>query len=954
MITLRDLRWLAPLALACLCQPGRLDAQSVSRQQLFVSGTQGYHTFRIPALVRAADGALLAFCEGRVVSGRDDGDIDIVMRRSTDDGRTWSALAVVQQEGTETIGNPAPVLDSSTGRLWLLFCRNNDRVFETHSDDHGATWSSRRELTASVKLPGWGWYATGPVHGIQLTRGTHTGRLVVPCDHRDPDWRSHVVYSDDHGATWAIGGIVQGTSVMGPNECTAVELTDGRVALNMRDQRGAVRRRIVAYSADGGASFGAPGHDPALIDPVVQAAWLRLEATDRGDARDWIVFSNPASEIDRVNLTIRSSFDETGTWSTARTLWGGPSAYSDLAVAADGTVCCLFEGGVAARYEYIELARFDRAWLAGGLPSALAAHAPIVGAAGGSLGGATGGLGFAGSWRETPGARLAGHWPFELDVRDASGLGRDGTRVGATFDTDVPAALGTGTSLRFDGQGAHVDLSAHVGAFAGLAGLTIAAFFKTAGTGAHAILAASDSGDPSSELRLFVEGGRLRYDARGDAPSDGQVVSPASVDDDRWHHAAVTVDHHGYARLYVDGTEVAADLEPGFTAVRDLDRMAIGRNVDSGGPQWFFTGLLDDVLVVEQALEPAAIAALASGHPVAGLTARGDPAGVGVAAGSLDSAAFRQSGLTPVGDRIAEAGGAAATRPLTESISAGTSGACYVACLARLPAAGGAFAVRLEEPRGVLAQFGVEAGGRFAVGGAAGLVPGPVAAPVAQTLLLVCELRTSVSALPSVRLKVYLPGDTVDPDPSGLAGVGAGAGQWTAELAAAPLATGIADHLTVAPLLGSAVEIDELRLGGSFPDVLGGASGRRRVGLGCPAQPATPDLWSVGLPFPGNVDYRVDLLGVPVGAPCALLAGFVLAAPPIPLAQWPGCALYVAPPLVLAASAPALPPTGLASFPLAVPAQPALIGAALPLQALATPVSSSVAPSLSNALVLEF
>lgn len=300
------------LALA-LATVATASAQLVPRlveQPLFVSGTGGYHTYRIPAIVRANDGTLLAFCEGRKNSSSDRGDIDIVLRRSQDGGKTWSAMQVVQNEGTQTIGNPAPVVDRATGVVWLLFCRNNDRVFVTSSADHGRTWQARREITAFVKRTSWGWYATGPCHGIQLERGKHRGRLVIPCDHRDGRGvhGSHVVHSDDGGKNWQLSGVLPGDSRVAPNECVAAELSDGRIYLNLRNQHGGstTRRRAIAYSADGGATFGPVRFDPTLIDPRVQGSALRLRSGR-------VLFSNPASTSSRTRLTVRSSFDETAT-----------------------------------------------------------------------------------------------------------------------------------------------------------------------------------------------------------------------------------------------------------------------------------------------------------------------------------------------------------------------------------------------------------------------------------------------------------------------------------------------------------------------------------------------------------------------------------------------------------------------------------------------------------------
>lgn len=173
-------------------------AEALERATVFAARTEGYNVFRIPVLIRAANGDLLASCEAR--EGGDASEMDLVRKRSTDGGKTWGPLQIVQAkepfqslypDDPITVGNPAPVVDvldpDHPGRIWLPFTVENDRVFVTFSDDHGASWSPPREITATVKLPEWGWYATGPVHSIQLERGKHKGRLVVPCDHRVAD-----------------------------------------------------------------------------------------------------------------------------------------------------------------------------------------------------------------------------------------------------------------------------------------------------------------------------------------------------------------------------------------------------------------------------------------------------------------------------------------------------------------------------------------------------------------------------------------------------------------------------------------------------------------------------------------------------------------------------------------------------------------------------------------------
>jgi hypothetical protein len=229
------------------------------------------------------------------------------------------------------------------------------------------------------------------------------------------------------------------------------------------------------------------------------------------------------------------------------------------------------------------------------------------------------------------GAAIEAYWDFESGVADQSGNGRDGVNQGAAFNADSPSLLsGTQSMLLNNGNTDYIDLSAHVGDFAGLSEGTITGWFKTSGTGAHVILAASDSSDPGREIRLFIEGGSLRYDVRGDVSSAGQLVSSASVNDGQWHHAAVTVDGVGDALLYLDGVEVASQAEPFFDAVLDLNTMAIGRNVDSGGGQWYFDGHLDDVAVFSEVLTPAQILQIAAGTSPSSIVGLGSFVGTDV------------------------------------------------------------------------------------------------------------------------------------------------------------------------------------------------------------------------------------------------------------------------------------------------------------------------------------
>jgi sialidase-1 len=339
---------------------------------LFVSGTDGYHTYRIPALVRTTNGTLLAFCEGRKYSRSDTGKIDLILKRSTDGGTSWSQQQVVWSDSTNVCGNPCPVLDEQTGEVWLLLTwnlgsdteamisrgmsRDTRRVFVTHSTNDGLTWAKPRDITSEVKPSGWEWYATGPVNGIQMQRGAHRGRLVVPANHSELDGqgkpisRSHIIYSDDHGATWKLGG----SEAELTNESTVAELSDGQLLHNMRSYH-KKNRRAVATSADGGMSWSPLRFDDALLEPVCQGCLLRCTWPSAGE-KSRILFSNPAS-TKRENLTIRVSYDEGASWPGQQVIFPGPSAYSCLCVLPDKTILCAFECGQKEAYEKIAVAR---------------------------------------------------------------------------------------------------------------------------------------------------------------------------------------------------------------------------------------------------------------------------------------------------------------------------------------------------------------------------------------------------------------------------------------------------------------------------------------------------------------------------------------------------------------------------------------------------------------------
>ena len=327
--------------------------------ELFSSGTEGYHTFRIPSVAVANDGTILAICEGRK-DGQDDYEAKaLVVKRSTDNGATWGDLQLIVSDPELTMNNPTVVVDRQTGTIWLAYCKTAYYPYVVRSDDSGATWSDPIDLTEQVKLPNWELYDFAPGHGIQMSDCT----LVLPADHieglrSDAIFsHSHVVVSDDHGATWKLGGSMGSWT----NECEVVETQNGSLYMTVRSGKRGHGKRLFSRSEDKGATWSEMGEAEGMIDPGCQASIVRLTDSESGD-KDRVLLANIDSTT-RENLTLRISYDECQTWPVSTILYSGPAAYSDLAIADDGTAICFYEAGVNGPYETLRLAQFNLEWL---------------------------------------------------------------------------------------------------------------------------------------------------------------------------------------------------------------------------------------------------------------------------------------------------------------------------------------------------------------------------------------------------------------------------------------------------------------------------------------------------------------------------------------------------------------------------------------------------------------
>lgn len=353
--------------------------QELASTTVFVSGEDGYATYRIPAIVDTTDGTLIAFAEGRVSTAADDGDVDLLAKRSNDGGNTWGDLQVVADMGPNFIGNPSPVVDDAIGRVVLLATYkagtdtefdimvghgvDTSREFLLTSDDNGATWSEPEQITESVKAPEWHWYSVGPGHAFQIESGPHAGRLVAAANHSDDEFNygAHLLLSDDGGLTWRIGA--SETPKKGPshpNESTAAVLDDGTIVVSARDQDGDDEwHRLRTTSVDGGETFSGPFEEQTgLVIPVVQASMLAIGGTDGSGGLTRLLLSGPSDSERRIDLRVRTSTDAGVTWSDGFLVGPGPAAYSDLIRLPGYVIGVLFETGDTDATERIDFATF--------------------------------------------------------------------------------------------------------------------------------------------------------------------------------------------------------------------------------------------------------------------------------------------------------------------------------------------------------------------------------------------------------------------------------------------------------------------------------------------------------------------------------------------------------------------------------------------------------------------
>lgn len=319
--------------------------------------------YRIPALVTAPNGDLLAAIDERVPSCADlrgSRDINIVQRRSSDGGKTWSAIErVVDFPEGQSASDPSMIVDTVTGEVFMFYnfmdVEKEPDVYYLHvvrSRDYGKTWSMPEDITAQITKPGW----HSDFKFITSGRGIQTqlGRLLHTLVNLENGL--HLFGSDDHGRSW----FLLDSPITPGDESKVIELADGTWMVNSRVNRAGVR--WVHTSDDEGQTW-MSRPDSSLLDPSVNGSIIRYTSEAAGDDRNRILFANAASSEARENLTIRVSYDEGRTWTSGKTIYVGSAAYPSLTILENGDIGVLFEKD---NYTENVFVRFSLEWLTEG------------------------------------------------------------------------------------------------------------------------------------------------------------------------------------------------------------------------------------------------------------------------------------------------------------------------------------------------------------------------------------------------------------------------------------------------------------------------------------------------------------------------------------------------------------------------------------------------------------
>lgn len=340
------------LALLSLCAKPvlaeKISLKSLEKTTVFTAGADGINTYRIPSVVVAKDGSILVFCEARKKGWKDHRNTAVVMKRSTDSGKTWSKMITIASDNyVGAYVDPCPVVDYETGEIFVLmaYAKPDNRQAVAHtawlvsSTDNGLTWSDLKDVSKTMVTPGYALQGVGVGSGIQIKKGAHKGRLVIPTRQIDIETvkgRDIAVFSDDHGKSWQNGN----PTPKGCGEHQIAELSNGDLMLNQRGSK-----RWISTSQDGGSSWGEVVGDEML--PVVTRGCQASIAS----CGDYLLFTSPTggsySETidDRCGLTIYRSLNDGKTWRNSQLLHKNAAGYSCIGVLPDNRVCVVFESG---------------------------------------------------------------------------------------------------------------------------------------------------------------------------------------------------------------------------------------------------------------------------------------------------------------------------------------------------------------------------------------------------------------------------------------------------------------------------------------------------------------------------------------------------------------------------------------------------------------------------------
>lgn len=348
----------------------------LAHKLLFSGGDAGAANYRIPAITTAKDGSLIVAVDKRINGAGDlPADIDVVIRRSTDNGQTWSTATTIADLGSAGASDPALVVDKVSGKIICLFATDKGLFGSTATDpirirmctsmDHGVTWSAPVDITNQLYGAGcsnpvtknWyaAWVASGAAHQLR------NRRIVAVVGVRQTSGSqidNFMIYSDDAGVTWQPS---TGMAEQNGDEAKIVELNNGNLLMSIRNP--GVRRMNI--SADKGITWGTAYNQTDLIEPNCDGDIIRYTSTLDGFDRNRLLHTIPSNSSSRKNVSVLVSYDEGATWSVNKTIYPGASAYSSITVLPDGTLGMFYENGEYETYQ-MYFVRFSFKWLTNG------------------------------------------------------------------------------------------------------------------------------------------------------------------------------------------------------------------------------------------------------------------------------------------------------------------------------------------------------------------------------------------------------------------------------------------------------------------------------------------------------------------------------------------------------------------------------------------------------------